>query len=241
MSDLRIGIIAEGPTDIIIIEKIVKLVFKDYRVVCVEISPTPDELSGIIDKPEGFGWGSVYKICHNLKDKLEILEAGNGSFDMIVIQVDGDVMFVTYESARIHDAKIPTELPCYIEGATIEENCSLLESVICNWKDCDVDSNIILCIPYINTELWAAYCLYPSYKSQLIETLSKDDINSFLLSMPRKESRLLRDKNGRIRKLTKGYRDAANQMDERLIDEMKSKFTQFRKFHRMLTDFKGQS
>lgn len=240
MSDLRIGIIAEGPTDIIIIEKIVKLVFKDYRVVCVEISPTPDELDGIIDKPEGFGWGGVYKICRNLKDKLEIIEAGNGSFDMIVIQVDGDVMFVTYESAKIHDAKIPTELPCYIKDATIEKNCSFLESVICNWIERDVDSNIILCIPYINTELWAAYCLYPSYKSRLIETFSKDEINSFLLSRSKKESRLLRNKNGRIKKLTKGYRDAANQMDEILIDEMKSKFTQFRKFHTRLVDFKGQ-
>ena len=77
-------------------------------------------------------------------------------------------------------------------------------------------------------------------KIRFCGNFSKDEINSFLLSRSKKESRLLRNKNGRIKKLTKGYRDAANQMDEILIDEMKSKFTQFRKFHRMLTDFKGQ-
>ena len=56
MSKYRVGIIAEGPTDISVIEGIVKNIFPDDVFVFNAISPTPNELS-MQQKDEGFGWG----------------------------------------------------------------------------------------------------------------------------------------------------------------------------------------
>ncbi len=56
MSKYRVGIIAEGPTDISVIEGIVKNSFPDQVFVFNPISPTTQELS-MQKKDEGFGWG----------------------------------------------------------------------------------------------------------------------------------------------------------------------------------------
>ena len=58
MCEIRVGIVAEGPTDQLLIRGIINAEFPDISFVFTNISPTEDELlSGI--KPERFGWGGV--------------------------------------------------------------------------------------------------------------------------------------------------------------------------------------
>lgn len=73
MSKCRVGIIAEGPTDVSVIQGIVTTIFPDKVFVFNSISPTPEEIS-MQRKDEGFGWGGVYRVCRRLSDKLRMAE-----------------------------------------------------------------------------------------------------------------------------------------------------------------------
>ena len=61
MSEIRVGIIAEGKTDQIMIAGILKALFPHVSCTIDYLSPTPDELT-VNYKPEGFGWGGVCKL-----------------------------------------------------------------------------------------------------------------------------------------------------------------------------------
>ena len=72
MYEYNVGIIAEGPTDVEVIEGILRTVFAKDTFCFRTISPTPQELQSQ-RKKEGFGWGGVYRVCKDLREKLEML------------------------------------------------------------------------------------------------------------------------------------------------------------------------
>lgn len=213
MSDLHIGIITEGPTDTIMLERIARLLLSNgRRVVVTSISPTETELMNKAPKPEGFGWGGVYHVCHGIEQKLKMQEMTGIHYDMIIIHLDGDVCFKTYESANIEPSETDLELPSHDPKKSIEDNCKSLGQVIESWLPADDLGSRIFCIPYINMDIWAAFCRYPQDRDLICESWDEDTLNSFLLKKGKKEGRLIRIKNNRVRKNTMEYRNAAQEL-----------------------------
>lgn len=228
MSEYRIGLITEGVTDQYIIEVIVRTLLPRKRFVFTHLSPTETE---IMDqkKKDGFGWGGVYRVCKQLQEKLEIAKMADSIFDLIIIHIDGDVMMLTYDSTRIIPMDCDGELPCYSEDNSLSENCRNLRSVVESWNEAP-DQNAVYCIPYINTDAWAAYMLYPSRREEFNEDLDKDSLNSILLSMGKKEGKLIRKDGRGIKKLKPGYLAAADRLNGNVLTEMRAWFTQLNLF-----------
>jgi hypothetical protein len=233
-----VGLIAEGPTDITVLESILKVVFDGIPLITTVISPTELELTQRVPKPEGFGWRDVYQTCRSLEDKLQVQAATGIGFDLLLIHIDGDVMFKTYGSANIQDAENSDELPCFDEKLTVSENCARLGNIVRSWLGHSVNRSFVIGIPYINMELWAAYCLYSGDRYQLREDWTEKRLNTFLLAKGKKEGRLVRYKgNGRDRRLRKDpkvYSDAMENMTAEIWGKMRSVFSQARLLHNEL-------
>ena len=228
MSEYRIGLITEGVTDQYIIERIVRTLLPSKRFIFIHLSPTETEIKNQ-KKQDGFGWGGVYRVCKQLQDKLEIAKMTNSIFDLIIIHIDGDVMMLTYESTWIIPMEQDGELPCYLENNSVSENCKSLRSVVESWNKA-TDQKAAYCIPYINTDVWAAYMLYASRREVLKEDLDKDSLNGILLSVGRREGKLIRKKGNEIKKLKPGYYDAGDRLNGMILAEMRVRFTQLNLF-----------
>lgn len=198
MYEYNVGIIAEGPTDVEVIEGILRTVFAKDTFCFRTISPTPQELQSQ-RKKEGFGWGGVYRVCKDLREKLEMLTLMGAAFDLLVIHVDGDVAYKDY--ADIEEQPLQNDLPCASVTAEVQEAGSI---------------PVVLCLPFLSTETWAGQLLYPGEWTDIDEKTSEDIIyhRLFLLGQPKseKERRLIRQKAGKMKKNTKGYQNLARQM-----------------------------
>lgn len=215
MYEYNVGIIAEGPTDVEVIEGILRTVFAKDTFCFRTISPTPQELQSQ-RKKEGFGWGGVYRVCKDLREKLEMLTLMGAAFDLLVIHVDGDVAYKDY--ADIEEQPLQNDLPCASVTAEVQEAGSSLEDVVCQWLNhsTDISIPVVLCLPFLSTETWAGQLLYPGEWTDIDEKTSEDIIyhRLFLLGQPKsgKERRLIRQKAGKMKKNTKGYQNLARQM-----------------------------
>jgi len=229
MSEFRIGLISEGPTDQSVIEKVIVTAFPEDRFVFSCISPTEDEIKEA-KKEEGFGGGGDDKVRKKLRSKLEIAEMAGRGFDFLIIHVDGDVMMLTYDSAKIEPDSSDGHLPCYLETDRVSDNCRRLKTVVESWISEASDRKIVYCIPYINTDVWAAYMYYTSCRDLFYEELDKGSLNRILLGMRKADGRLVRRKGGEIKKITKAYQDACDRLNGELLEEMRSVFSQLDSF-----------
>ena len=228
MYDARVGIISEGPLDQLLISRIISAEFPDQSFVFIGVSPTDDEI-GAGMKEEGFGWGGVYKVCKHLKEKLEILKATGMCFDILVIHIDGDVMMMTYESARIIKEVEDGILPCFKAENSVAENCIQLMKVVDSWNK-EKELKRVYCIPHINSDVWAAYALYENHRTAISEKMTKEELEKFLLQRGKREGKLIRKHNNRIRKEARTYKIAVNAITNELIQEMKNQFDQLKLF-----------
>lgn len=235
MSDFRIGIIAEGKTDIIVIKEILKQAFIDINYRVTVLSPTEDELLGNVNKHEGFGWRSVYEVCRELTDCLQILGIGN-KFDIIIVHLDADVAQSSYDAANINTKR--KDLPCYDYTASIAENCEKLETVAKGWLDVRYWDSIVFCIPHIATDIWPAYVLYDNSNGLFYEAMPGNDLEQKMLRCGNKSvGKLVKRKEGRIKKIPATYSAAMTRIDSGMWEKLKSNFSQFDKFNRDLNGF----
>lgn len=191
MSEVSVGIIAEGPHDITIIAAAIKAMYPDRVFQFTQIQPS-DEYPKY-----GGGWGGVYKACRNLKNRLILQELLGTAYDILVIHIDGDVCSERYSNASISDYELQ-DLPCINNDESINMNCERLMSVVTRWIGGEIP-NISFCIPYLSTDLWAAYSLYTNERNQLVEGVSNAD----LLRMTRikaETEKLFRSSSGKFRK-----------------------------------------
>jgi hypothetical protein len=209
MSEYRVGIVAEGPTDVELIQGILSNSFPEHSFMFDPLFPSPGELSKQKAETGGFGWGGVYRACGELHDRLEFACAA-GDFDFLVIHLDGDVAYHSYKDAGIHDS--PHDLPCSEKGDAVPSVCAKLERVLLNWVSvvCDMFP-IVLCIPYISTETWAGALVFPEAWEEISEDCPEDIVYAKLLELGRpkaaKARRLVRQtSDGKIKKVTHTYK-----------------------------------
>ena len=153
MSELTIGLVAEGPTDFVIIEAALRACLKrPFVLTLLQPEATRPEMQG--------GWGGVYKWCRSVAAR------GFGSperdptlsrFDFLIIHVDADVAEDSYSDIGPYVptdvAPLPCSKPCPPPEATVEA----LRAVVLSWLGVrELGTKTMFCIPSKATEAWLA-------------------------------------------------------------------------------------
>jgi len=206
MSDLNIGIVAEGPTDYEMLMALISLIIpgeNNFLLLQPEVSETSGFGSDIKFGKNGTGWKGVCKWCESIATDFNgvnnFLAQSGSLIDLLIIQVDADI---TREN----------EINCYASCPPISDTVENLEETINGWLgEATISEKVIYCIPCDNTEAWILCsfdtetpCHNPPY--QPLECLKKPD---YLISRQgyKGPERLLKRKNGKPKKSVPHYRE----------------------------------
>lgn len=165
MSDtLRVGMVAEGFTDPIIIQAAVESMLGERRFVLVPIQP---ESSLAFETPGsagqlGGGWKGVYKWCCQT-----VVRAGGhlrndvilDLYDILIFHLDADV---ASENPDEYLPELSYQLPCDLPCPPASDTVNALRAVLLSWLgETEVPARTVLCIPSKSTEAWVVTALFP--------------------------------------------------------------------------------
>lgn len=166
MSDtLKIALIAEGPTDKVIIEAALKNILHPKQFIMTLLQPEQSPHARF----EG-GWGGVLKWCREFQVR------GYGSFeedptmelfDFYILHLDADVAHDSYSaiSPAIEEEAQTAGwggLPCFQPCPPAEATVTSLQSILYSWLGVvAVGDRTVLCTPSKSTETWLAVSVYP--------------------------------------------------------------------------------
>ncbi len=196
-----IQLVCEGPTDTIVIEAAIAAQLDDF--ILTQIQPERS-LFGGDQGTFGGGWKGVRAWCQQSSEQGGILSSGGlENTDVLIVHVDADVA---------DDREVACVQPCPHPSATTDA----LRTMILSWLGEDtLPSKTIFCIPSKSTEAWVLAGLFPDdphvvpCDSSLEDNLCLEcqvDPASLLINKKRSGKRLVRRKNGRVRKDTRSYK-----------------------------------
>ncbi len=162
---LRVAVVAEGPTDGIVIRAALAAILPDRPFVPVQLQPEGSLAFG----STGGGWSGVYRWCKQAVRRGSGRLSGDlltlGRFDIVVIHLDADVAGKTYRSANLApetgDRTLPCEVPCPPAAST----CDALRAVLLSWcGESTTPARVVLCVPSKSTETWVVSTVFPNDK-----------------------------------------------------------------------------
>lgn len=206
MSDepLRIALVAEGVTDLVIVEASLKAVLEGRPFILTLLQPEAT-------KPElGGGWCGVFKWCR------DFAERGQGSieqdptlsrFDLFVLHLDADVAGMKYADggAALEEAArgllpLPCEAPCPPPEATV----SMLRPRLFDWLGVkELGPRTALCMPSKAIDAWLAAATLPDSHKLLVGLECNGNLSAQLENLP---------KEHKIRKTILAYRARASEL-----------------------------
>ncbi len=196
MSDeVRVHVVCEGPTDTVVLESALTVALNKPLIV-TQIQPESDALNDL--GPRGGGWKGVRAWCRQsqanfgrIADSPSLLQA-----DLLVVHVDADIAA---------DPEIDCEQPCPPVDPIVE----YLKTTLLGWMGEEVcPQGVLFWIPSKATESWVFAGLYPGELDDMdIECVP--DPAALLHSKPEK---LVRTKQGRLRKNVEKYRDVSERL-----------------------------
>lgn len=166
MSDpLRIALVAEGPTDGVVIEAALRSMLNGRSFVLKQVFPEDSVAFG----PMGTGWVGVYRWCHAAATRGtgslsgDQLIFGAGNYDLLLLHLDGDVAGYEYADGSLDplptDGALPCEKACPPPSDTTDE----LRNVLLSWcGETVVPPKTVVCIPSKSTEAWVVASLFPN-------------------------------------------------------------------------------
>ncbi len=164
MSELRIALIAEGPTDYEVINAALRAILRQPFIITM--------LQPEATKPEfGGGWGGVLKWCYQASQSgclsLDTYPPLSG-FDLVIIHVDADVASKSYtdcgsEVAALALAKQWVSLPCAVPCPPPLPTVEALEHCITGWLgSMAMGAKAALCMPSKSSGTWLAAACFSS-------------------------------------------------------------------------------
>lgn len=205
MSELRIALVAEGPTDYEVIQAALKAVMPDPFVLTM-LQPEPTQPA------MGSGWGGVLKWCcaagqrHGASLGSDPTLAG---FDLLVIHLDADVARASYADCGAEAMRMATEkawgrLPCAAPCPPASDTCANLSAVLASWLAPAVaGAKAVLCLPAQSTGTWLAAAALPVGHALLDGAECDSTLESRLPLLPLEH---------RIRKTAREYRAHAGRV-----------------------------
>ena len=157
---LRVALVAEGPTDRLVIEAAVGSILGANPFVLKLLQP---EESLPFNQLRG-GWSGVYYWC------IQAAARAGGrlrddplftTFDVLILHLDADVAANRYADAGIIDTV--NDLPCARPCPPPENTTNQLRAVILRWVgETRLPPKTVLCTPSKNIEAWVLSALYPT-------------------------------------------------------------------------------
>jgi hypothetical protein len=199
MSDLRIALVAEGPTDYEVIQAALQAVLSQPFVM---VQLQPEATQGIT----GAGW------CGVLRWILAATQRHSGSldtdptlvgFDLLIIHLDVDVASKQYANCGplIEDIAQKNNwgnLPCIQCCPPVSDTVDELNKVVQSWLgQSTLGNNTLLCLPAQFSGTWLAAAVLPSSDSLLTDAECNLTLESRLEQLPKKS---------RIKKKVREYR-----------------------------------
>jgi hypothetical protein len=157
---LRVALVAEGPTDKVVLQSAVSNILGGRNFILTQLQPEESLPFG----PIGTGWVGVYKWCR------EAVRRDDGSlrndvlyktYDILILQLDADVAEKTYASGNIRETvgDLPCSEPCPPPSATTNP----LRNVLLRWVgETSVPPKTVLCTPSKSMEAWVVAALFPN-------------------------------------------------------------------------------
>jgi hypothetical protein len=222
MSDLRIALVCEGDTDLVIIEAALKAV-QGRTFVLTKLQP--EATRPIL----GSGWTGVLKWC----DAAGQRHAGSldtdpslGNFDLLIIHLDVDVAGASYVNAGpaiVANAleKSWEPLPCAQPCPPVGNSCARLTTVLHSWlARATVGTKTVLCLPAQSSGTWLAVATLPVGHALLASAECNVNLESALSQLPLAL---------RIKKQVREYRTHASRVTQNW-DAVKAQCTQAQAF-----------
>ena len=164
MSDpLRIALVAEGPTDGVVIESTLKSILDERPFVLKQIFPEGSTSFGEF----GSGWIGVYRWCR------QSARRGGGAlsndnlifqnFDLLILHVDADVAGFDYADGTITPEATDGALPCEQQCPPPTDTTNALRPVLLSWcGETQIPVRTVICMPSKSTEAWVVASLFPN-------------------------------------------------------------------------------
>lgn len=162
MSNLRVALVAEGPTDAIIIEAALRaLLPRPFVLTVLQPEPTRPKL--------GAGWGGVLRWC------LEFASRGHPQieddptlpgFDLFVLHLDADVAECTYTDASPDIATLAMQrgwppLANHVPCPPPHGSADVIRDCLRSWAGLrTLGPKTVLCVPSKATDAWLVAALF---------------------------------------------------------------------------------
>jgi len=156
---LRIALVAEGPTDKIVIGAAIGYLLGSRPFILRQLQPEESLAFNLLSG----GWRGVYHWCRQAvgrsggairHDPLFV------TFDLLILHLDADVAGGCYADAGIVEQI--NDLPCAQPCPPPSHTTDALRAVLLRWVgEPDVPPKTILCTPSKNIEAWVLSSLYP--------------------------------------------------------------------------------
>ncbi|MEY4562659.1 MAG: hypothetical protein RLZZ618_1936 [Pseudomonadota bacterium] len=203
MSEHRIALVAEGPTDYVLIDAALRAVLPvAFTLTLLQPERTlPDATNG---------WAGVLKWCHAAgRRHAGPLNADPtlGLFDMLIVHLDADVALKTYADCGqdveglaldFHWPPLPCNQACPPASAT----CSELQTVLTGWLGLATPGpRTVWCLPSQSTGTWLAAALLGPDHTLCQNAECNPSVEARLAQLPKKQ---------RVSKSVREYRLHAN-------------------------------
>lgn len=187
MSDPRIALVAEGPTDYVLIEAALRAILQ-RPFVLILLQPEPS-LTAF-----GNGWGGVLRWC----DAAGQRHAGSldtdptlALFDLLIIHLDADValkQYSDYGPPLLAEAALkmwPT-LPCNQSCPPVVNTCAALQARMLGWLgNAQPGNKTVLCLPAQSTGAWLVSALLPATHALCIDLECNSTAEAGLAFLPK--------------------------------------------------------
>lgn len=194
---VRIALVAEGPTDGVVIKAAVRSILGSENFVLTQLQPEESVAFGRV----GTGWVGVYRWCKMSAERGGGQIHGDAllfhAYDIVVLHLDADVASRSYAQGAIQRDQSDGALPCACECPPASATCDALRRVLLSWSGVtSAPRQVVICMPSKNTEAWVLSALFPTDKA----------VTSDLECLPSPEARLSQQrKSKRIRKSRRDY------------------------------------
>lgn len=222
MSDLRIALVAEGPTDAIVIEAALKAVLgQPFVLTLLQPEPTQPRL--------GTGWGGVLRWAMDFAERgYPRLEADPTlpGFDLFVLHADADVADCTYAdlgpsvatlAAENAWPALPNSFPCPPAG----DSAFFVRDCLLSWARLQAPGpKTILCVPSKAVDAWLAAAVFVEDHPLLEDLECNPKLAGQLAALPMSQ---------RIRKTARTYRASESKVTARW-ETVRQRCTQAERF-----------
>jgi hypothetical protein len=163
MSDpLRIALVAEGPTDYVVIEAALRSMLAPRPFVLTQIFPEGSASFGEL----GSGWVGVYRWCHQSRRRGDGRLSNDAlvyqHHDLLIIHLDADVAGATYRKGSIDPLPRDKPLPCERRCPPPAGTTNALRDVLLSWcGEVSTPLRTVVCTPSKSTEAWVVAALFP--------------------------------------------------------------------------------